>query len=328
MSGEQVPDRVPLLSVQDLSVEFRTRGGIVRALEGVSFTVDKGETVGVVGESGSGKSVLSFTLMGILDPAGRATGGSAVFGGLDLLRANPAELELQRGRELSMIFQNPRTALNPIRPVGLQIADVLRRHGAVPRADLRRRAVEMLAKVQIPDPARRYAAYPFELSGGLCQRVMISIALACSPALLIAVEPTTGLDVTTQAAVMDLIGQLAAETRMATLLITHDLGMAAERCDRIVVMHAGHVVEVAPTALLFRAPRHPYTARLIAATPRPGVKLADLAAIPGGLPDLRGDLLPCRYRARCERHASACDEPPLPRLEVGAGHLVACHSPL
>jgi peptide/nickel transport system ATP-binding protein len=271
---------------------------------------------------------MSFTLMGILDAAGRVTGGSAVFGGLDLLRASAAELELQCGREISMIFQNPRTALNPIRPVGLQIADVLRRHAAVPRAEVKQRAVDMLAKVAIPDPGRRYAAYPFELSGGLCQRVMISIALACSPALLIADEPTTGLDVTTQAAVMDLIAELATETRMATLLITHDLGMAAERCDRIVVMHAGHVVEVAPTEELFRAPRHPYTARLIGATPRPGVKLADLAAIPGGLPDLRGALGPCRYRARCERYEPACDAGPLPLAEIDPGHFVACRRPL
>jgi peptide/nickel transport system ATP-binding protein len=226
-----------------------------------------------------------------------------------------------------MIFQNPRTALNPIRPVGEQIADVLRRHAAVPRAEVRKRAVDMLTRVAIPDPGRRYAAYPFELSGGLCQRVMISIALACSPALLIADEPTTGLDVTTQAAVMDLVAELAAENHMATLLITHDLGMAAERCDRIVVMHAGHVVEVAPTEELFRAPRHPYTARLIAATPRPGVKLGDLAAIPGGLPDLRGELGPCRYRARCERYEAACDDGPLPLSDLGRGHLVARRSP-
>jgi len=210
--------------------------------------------------------------------------------------------------------------------VGEQIADVLRRHAAVPRAELRRRAVDLLARVAVPDPERRYAAYPFELSGGLCQRVMISIALACAPALLIADEPTTGLDVTTQAAVMDLIGELAAERQMATLLITHDLGLAAERCDRIVVMHAGHVVEVAPTAELFGAPRHPYTAGLIAATPRPGVKLGDLAAIPGGLPDLRGNLPPCRYAARCERHEAACDAGPLALTPVAPRHLVACRT--
>ena len=322
-----IPAAVPLLSVRDLSVEFRTRAGVIQALDRVSFEVARGETVGVVGESGSGKSVTAFALLRILDPAARITGGTAVFGGLDLLAARESELQLQRGRELSMIFQNPRTALNPIRPVGRQIEDVLLRHANIPRGDARKRAVELLAQVQIPDPARRHAAYAFELSGGMCQRVMIALALACSPALLIADEPTTGLDVTTQAAIMDLIGELAGKTRMATLLITHDLALAAEHCDRIVVMHAGHVVEIAPTAALFESPRHPYTAKLIAATPGRVERLDQLAAIPGGLPDLRGELPPCRYRFRCERHAPICDGP-LPRAEVLPGHVVACAKPL
>jgi peptide/nickel transport system ATP-binding protein len=322
-----IPAAVPLLSVRDLSVEFRTRAGVIQALDRVSFEVARGETVGVVGESGSGKSVTAFALLRILDPAARITGGTAVFGGLDLLAARESELQLQRGRELSMIFQNPRTALNPIRPVGRQIEDVLLRHANIPRGDARKRAVELLAQVQIPDPARRHAAYAFELSGGMCQRVMIALALACSPALLIADEPTTGLDVTTQAAIMDLIGELAGKTRMATLLITHDLALAAEHCDRIVVMHAGHVVETAPTVALFESPRHPYTAKLIAATPGRVERLDQLAAIPGGLPDLRGELPPCRYRFRCERHAPICDGP-LPRAEVLPGHVVACAKPL
>jgi oligopeptide/dipeptide ABC transporter, ATP-binding protein, C-terminal domain len=226
-----------------------------------------------------------------------------------------------------MIFQNPRTALNPIRQVGRQIGDVLLRHGGAKRGEVRKRAVELLAQVQIPDPERRYWAYPFELSGGMCQRVMIALALACGPALLVADEPTTGLDVTTQAAIMDLIDELARAKRMATLLITHDLGLAALHCERIVVMHAGHVVESAPTAELFASPRHPYTAKLIAATPGPGVSLDELAAIPGGLPDLRGDLPPCRYSRRCERYAPFCDEP-LPLAEVGPRHTVACAKPL
>ncbi|HKZ04901.1 MAG TPA: ABC transporter ATP-binding protein [Methylomirabilota bacterium] len=318
---------VPLLEVQDLSVEFRTRGGLVRAVEHVSFQVARGETVGVVGESGSGKSVTALALLRILDPSARITSGRAVFGGLDLLAASEAELALQRGREISMIFQNPRTALNPIRPVGRQIGDVLLRHANVTRADVRRRAVELLARVQIPDPERRYAAYPFELSGGMCQRVMIALALACSPALLIADEPTTGLDVTTQATIMDLIRELAGRTRMATILITHDLALAAEHADRIVVMHAGHVVESAPTAALFANPRHPYTAKLIAATPQAAGGLEELAAIPGGLPDLTGELPPCRYHARCERYAPICDGP-LPRAEVLPGHVVACAKPI
>ena len=317
----------PLLSVENLSVEFRTRDGVVKALDHVTFEIRRGETVGVVGESGSGKSVTAFSIMRILDPAARITGGRAVFDGVDLLAARESELESRRGRDLSMIFQNPRTALNPIRQIGRQIGDVLLRHAGVKRGEARSRAVELLARVQIPDPERRYWAYPFELSGGMCQRVMIALALACGPALLVADEPTTGLDVTTQSAIMDLIDELAQEKQMATLLITHDLGLAAEHCERIVVMHAGHVVESAPTAELFANPRHPYTAKLIAATPRRGVSLDELAAIPGGLPDLRGDLPACRYRSRCERYAPFCDEP-LPVQEPAPGHTVACWKPL
>lgn len=318
----------PLLSVEDLSVEFRTREGVVRALDGVGFTVDKGETLGVVGESGSGKSVTALAIMGILHPAARVTSGRVVFGGLDLLAASERQRQEYRGRELAMIFQSPRTALNPIRSVGRQIGDVLARHANLARGRIKARAIELLAQVQIPDPARRYDAYPFELSGGMCQRVMIALAIACSPSLLIADEPTTGLDVTTQAGILDLLADLAHTTRLATIVITHDLGLAAERCDRIAVMHAGHVVETAPARALFRAARHPYTARLIAATPRPGSKLVDLAPIPGGVPDLRGELPACRYRARCERAASVCDEAPLRPHEIEHGHLVACRLPL
>jgi peptide/nickel transport system ATP-binding protein len=318
---------VPLLSVEGLSVEFRTRDGVVRALEDVSFTVARGQTVGLVGESGSGKSVTALAIMGILHPAARITSGRAVFGGLDLIAASETQRQEYRGRELSMIFQNPRTALNPIRPVGRQIEDVLVRHANLPSARVHARALDLLAQVQIADPPRAWAAYPFELSGGMCQRVMIALAVACAPALLIADEPTTGLDVTTQAAILELVDDLARGGRMATVLITHDLALVGERCDRIVVMHAGHVVEAAPTGELFRGPRHPYTARLIASTPRPGATLADLAPIPGGVPDLRGALPPCRYRLRCERAAAACDEPPLPRQQVGHGHVVACRFP-
>src|ERR1700756_5381683 len=258
---------VPLLTVEDLAVEFRTRGGTVRALDGIGFELRRGETMALVGESGSGKSVTAYAIMGILDAAARITSGTIVFGGLELLQASETAIAEIRGRELAIIFQNPRTALNPIRPVGKQIADILIRHGNVTTAQAPRRAIEMLAKVRIPDPQRRAAAYPFELSGGMCQRVMIAMALACEPALLIADEPTTGLDITTQAVILDLIAELAASQDMATLLITHDLGLAAEYCDRIAVMHAGHLVEMASTAMLFAAPRHPYTARLIAATP-------------------------------------------------------------
>lgn len=319
---------VPALAVENLSVEFRTRSGTVKVLERVGFSVGKGETVALVGESGSGKSVTAFAVMGILDAAGKVTSGKAQFGGQDLLALPELELAELRGRELSMIFQNPRTALNPIRKVGRQIADVLVRHGGATRANAPRAAVEMLKKVRIPDPERRAEAYPFELSGGMCQRIMIAIALACRPALLIADEPTTGLDVTTQAVIMDLIDELAGDSGMATIFITHDLALAAEHCDRIVVMHAGHIVESAPSRVLFAEARHPYSAKLLAATPGETSTLAGLASIPGNLPDLRrADLPACRYSGRCERVTDQCSQP-LPHRTVGERHDVACWNPL
>jgi peptide/nickel transport system ATP-binding protein len=322
----------PLLEVKDFSLEFRTRGGVVRALEGIDLQLHKGEIVGLVGESGSGKSVLSYALLGISDRAAKVTGGSAVFGGMDLLAASEAELADLRGREISMIFQSPRTALNPIRRVGQQLQDVLRRHAAAPGADLgkslKERAVQALRDVAISDPERRLAAYPFEMSGGMCQRVMIALALACRPSLLIADEPTTGLDVTTQAAVMDLITELARERQMATLFITHDLALAADYCDRIVVMHAGHAVECAPTKSLFAAPQHPYTARLMSSTPGERSSIASLEPVPGNLPDLRRDDLPaCRFAERCERASERCRSE-RPRLGLDVVHGVACWHPL
>jgi peptide/nickel transport system ATP-binding protein len=237
-------------------------------------------------------------------------------------------LQEQRGRELSMIFQSPRTSLNPIRTVGKQIGDVLLRHANIVHAEVKPRALALLERVKIADPERCYHAYPFELSGGMCQRILIAMALACAPALLIADEPTTGLDVVTQAIIMDLIKELALLQRMATMFITHDLGLAARYCERIVVMHAGHVVETTTAKALFTTPRHPYTAKLIAATPRATMQLADLAAIPGNLPDLRQALPPCRYSARCERHDPVCDTAPLPYAEAAPGHVVACWRPL
>ena len=270
----------------------------------------------------------AYAVMGILDPAGRVAAGRAMLGDLDLLSATPKQLAQVRGRKIGMIFQNPRTALNPIRPVGRQIADVLIRHGNVSRRAAPAQAVEMLRAVGITDPARRAKVYPFEMSGGMCQRVMIAIALAAKPSLLIADEPTTGLDVTTQAVIMDLINDLAKELGMATIFITHDLALAGQRSARIVVMHAGHVVENAPTADLFVNPRHPYTAELIAATPDSAASLDELAAIPGSLPDLRrADLPPCRYSERCPRKIAACAQP-LPITSPGTARVVACWNPL
>src|SRR4051794_430372 len=320
---------VPLLAVEDLGVEFRTRSGTVRALDGVGFELRRGETLALVGESGSGKSVTAYAIMGILDPAARVTSGRIRFGGLDLLGIPEKEMAEIRGREIAIVFQSPRTALNPIRPIGKQIADILIRQGNVTAARAPQRAIDMLARVRIPDPARRALAYPFELSGGMCQRVMIAMALACEPALLIADEPTTGLDITTQAVIMDLIADLAASQNMATLLITHDLGLAAEYCGRIAVMHAGHLVESAPTAPLFAAPRHPYTAKLIAATPGSAARLDMLASIAGALPDLRrADLPACRHSQRCQRAVLDCREAPPLRLSPAEGRRFACRHPL
>jgi peptide/nickel transport system ATP-binding protein len=318
----------PALCVDRLSVEFRTRSGLVRALDNVTFSVRKGETIALVGESGSGKSVTAYAIMGILDPAGRVTSGQAMFDEIDLLSASPKQLAAIRGRRIAMIFQNPRSALNPIRPVGRQIADVLMRHCELPTRAARLQAIEMLRAVGITDPARRASAYPFELSGGMCQRVMIAIALAAKPSLLIADEPTTGLDVTTQAVIMDLIADLATELGMATIFITHDLALASQRAARIVVMHAGHVVENAPTTELFVQPRHPYTAELIAATPDSAANLDDLAAIAGSLPDLRRPDLPaCRYLERCSRKTEQCAQT-LPQAVLGPEHIVACWNPI
>jgi peptide/nickel transport system ATP-binding protein len=320
---------VPLLAVNDLSLEFRTRSGTVHALENVSLEVQKGETVGIVGESGSGKSVLSYAILRILDSAARISNGTITFGGLDVLAASETALQEVRGREAAMIFQSARTALNPIRRVGAQIEDVLRAHTTTLRADLTKKAVECLAQVRIPDPERRYAAYPFELSGGQCQRVMIALALACNPQLLIADEPTTGLDVTTQAAIMDLVRELSRERKMATIFITHDLALASEYCDRIVVMHAGHVVEVAATRELFNRPCHPYTARLIASTPAREGSIASLSSIPGNLPDLRrADLPKCRFHARCERATDECTRETVPAVALDDGHRAYCFHPL
>jgi peptide/nickel transport system ATP-binding protein len=267
---------VPLLDVRDLTVEFATRRGIVRAVESINVSVAKGETLAIVGESGSGKSVTSYAVMRILDRAGRIADGSVTFSGVDVRNADEATVRSLRGREMSMIFQNPRAALNPIRKVGKQIEDVLLQHVQATRADATEKAVDALRQVRINNPEERYHAYPFELSGGMCQRVVIALALACRPQLLIADEPTTGLDVTTQKAVMDLVVELTREKGMSTILITHDLGLAAAYCDRVVVMEKGHVVETAASETVFRAPSHPYTRRLMLATPRPGISLRDL----------------------------------------------------
>jgi peptide/nickel transport system ATP-binding protein len=289
----------PLLDVSDLTVEFTTRRGIVKAVQHVSISVAKGETLGIVGESGSGKSVTSYAVMRILNRAGRIAEGSVMFSGIDVKAASENQMRDLRGREISMIFQNPRAALNPIRKVGDQIEDVLRQHVQSAASDRGEKAIEALEQVKIARPRERYHAYPFELSGGMCQRVVIALALACNPQLLIADEPTTGLDVTTQKAVMDLIVELTKRRHMSTILITHDLGLAAAYCDRVVVMEKGRVVETAKSADIFARPEHAYTKKLMRATPRIGVSLRDLlpeeealASIPPRSPSVMAGLDP------------------------------------
>ena len=281
---------LPLLDVNDLTVEFFTRRGIVKAVQHVNIAVAKGETLGIVGESGSGKSVTSYAVMRILDRAGKIAEGSVHFSGVDVRAATEEQMRDMRGREMSMIFQSPRLALNPIRKIGHQIEDVLLQHVQVDRSQVTDRAIAALEQVKIARPRERYHAYPFELSGGMCQRVVIALALACGPRLLIADEPTTGLDVTTQKAVMDLVVELTKARSMSTILITHDLGLAAAYCDRVMVMEKGRVVETALSANIFARPEHPYTRKLMRATPRLGVSLRDLLpeeesqAVMAGLP--------------------------------------------
>ncbi|MEM8878608.1 MAG: ABC transporter ATP-binding protein [Pseudomonadota bacterium] len=274
-----------MLSIDNLSVTFRTRKGDVNAVRGISFEVGKGETLGIVGESGSGKSVTSYALMRILDAGGEIRAGDIVYGGVDLRSASESQMRDIRGREISMIFQNPRAALNPIRRVGHQIEDVLIRHARATRSDASAKAIAMLQSVKINDAAARYHAYPFELSGGMCQRIVIAIALACDPKLLIADEPTTGLDITTQKAVMDLVSDLIGARDMSMIMITHDLGLASQYCDRIVVMKDGDIVEAGHPQKLFTAPDHPYTQRLVDATPRIGASVRSLMPLEARLPE-------------------------------------------
>jgi peptide/nickel transport system ATP-binding protein len=270
-----------LLEIEDLRVSFATRGGTVQAVRGVSFSLDAGETLGIVGESGSGKSVTAYAVTQLLDRAGRIEAGTIRFRGRDITRAGQSDMRSLRGAAMSMIFQNPRGALNPIRSIGHQLADAVRAHGDMSAKAAADRALDLLGQVRIRDARSRLSAYPHELSGGMCQRVMIAMAIACEPALLIADEPTTGLDVTTQKIVMDLLAGITAERGMAMILITHDLGLAAQYCRDIAVMEHGLLVERGAAATLFRRPGHAYTRRLVAASPTEHSTIADLAAATG-----------------------------------------------
>ncbi|KMW56138.1 ABC transporter ATP-binding protein [Candidatus Rhodobacter oscarellae] len=265
-----------MLEIRDLRVQFETRNGTVDAVRGIDLDLARGETLGIVGESGSGKSVTAFSMLRILDAGGEIASGRLSYGGIDLAQADDAAMNDIRGREISMIFQNPRAALNPVRKVGHQIEDVLRQHAQATAQDARDKAIAALQEVEIKDAAARYHAYPFELSGGMCQRVVIALALACRPQLLIADEPTTGLDVTTQKTVMDLIQALAQDRQMGVILITHDLGLAGMYCDQLVVMKDGEIVEKGAPGVLTKSAAHAYTKRLLAATPHKGKMLHEL----------------------------------------------------
>jgi oligopeptide/dipeptide ABC transporter ATP-binding protein len=323
-------DAAPLLVVDDLRTSFRTTRGTVRAVDGVSFEVRAGTTLGIVGESGSGKTVLSRSIMGLLPARDVVRSGTVTFGGRDLTAMSDAELRSVWGAELSMIFQDPMTALNPVKRIGRQITESLRLHLGMDKKEADRTAVELLRSVGIPSPEERARWYPFQLSGGMRQRVMIAIALACSPRLVMADEPTTGLDVTVQAQILDLLADLQRDRQMAVILVTHDLGVVANRTDEIIVMYAGRIVERAPTRTLFADTKMPYTQALMDSIP----KLSDpsgarLTAIGGRPPDLINPPTGCRFAPRCAYARDKCREAEPPLRTVGSpDHVFACWYPL
>jgi oligopeptide transport system ATP-binding protein len=316
---------MPLLTVADLRAYFHTRGGIVRAVDGVSFRLERGETLGIVGESGSGKSVTCSAIMGLLPrPAGRIAGGTVIFDGLDLLHCAQSQVRAVRGKRMAMIFQDPMTSLNPHLRIGDQLIEPLLIHEKISRRDAMRRAIAALETVGINDAARRIFSHPHEFSGGMRQRVMIAMALITRPELLIADEPTTALDVTVQAQILELIKSMQRELGMAVLFVTHDLGVISGLCDRVQVMYAGRVVETAPTRDLFYKARHPYTRALQRSIPSLQPKGSELYSIPGMPPDLSQPLPGCPFAPRCDFVAEPC-RATVPELrEVEPGHSHAC----
>jgi oligopeptide/dipeptide ABC transporter ATP-binding protein len=315
----------PLLEVRDLTVHFETDEGLVEAVDGASFDVRPGEILGLVGESGSGKSVMALALLRLVRPPGRIVRGAARLEGQDLLQLSEDEMRAVRGARIAMVFQSPRTALNPVLPVGRQIARLFELHQGASRAEGWTRTIEMLRLVGISDPDRRARQYAHQLSGGMCQRVMIAMALATSPRLLLADEPTTGLDVSIAAQILDLLKDLGQRTGASILLITHDLGVVAEVCDRVAVMHAGQIVETGRTMTIFAGPLHPYTQALVRAIPRVDRDVT-MEPIPGTVPSLLAPGPGCRYAERCPLVLDVCrQERPAPQ-RIAADHEVACHA--
>ena len=328
MEAKPPPDAAPrdaVVRVSNLRTVFYTRGGIVPAVHDVSFDVRRGETLGLVGESGCGKSVTALSILRLIPArSGRIECGSVMYEGRNLLDLGEEEMRAIRGGEIAMIFQEPMTALNPVLTVGQQIVETILLHQPMTPAQARERAIEMLHMVHISEPQRQVDNYPHQLSGGMRQRAMIAMALSCSPDLLIADEPTTALDVTIQAQILDLLGTLRAETGMAIMLITHDLGVVAEMADEVLVMYAGRVVERAPAAMLFAEPQHPYTIGLMGSVPRLDLEQDRLAAIEGQVPNPANLPQGCRFRARCPFAVAACAEAEPPLVEVVPGHQAAC----
>ena len=325
------PERAPLLEIRELKTHFFTRDGVVRAVDGVSCRVDPGETLAVVGESGCGKSVTALSILRLIaSPPGRIVGGEVLFNGRNLLELTDAEMRRIRGNEISMIFQEPMTSLNPVLTIGRQIAETLVLHQGMDQKHAAERAVEMLQLVKISESRRRVQQYPHELSGGMRQRVMIAMALSCNPKLLIADEPTTALDVTIQAQILDLMRELKAKTGAAIVLITHDLGVVAEMAQRVVVMYAGRKVEEASVEALFERPRHPYTLGLLGSIPRLEDAVVDaigkkrLTEIPGMVPSLKEEIAGCVFEPRCPYARTRCRAEYPPLEEQAPGHWSAC----
>jgi oligopeptide/dipeptide ABC transporter ATP-binding protein len=323
-AGLQSARNEQLLEVRDLKTHFFTRKGVAKVLDGLSFHVGKGEIVGLVGESGSGKSVTGFSIVRLLKHPGRIVGGEVVFEGRDLTKLSEEEIQEIRGKQVSMIFQNPRSSLNPVISIGEQISQVLRYRRGMSKSQAWQAAIDLLRTVHIPEPERRMRSFPHQMSGGMAQRVMIAMAISCSPKLLIADEPTTGLDVTIEYQIIQLLKEMRDLTGTSVIVITHDLNMAAEVCDRIMVMYAGRIVEEAPIKDFFTSPRHPYTVGLLASRPSLAVD-ADIPTIPGNVPDLIMRPSGCPFHPRCRWATDVCREQDPAFREIAPAHFAACH---